>query len=415
MTIRGTFRTCAALVCLALPSTAAAQVAPTLTGEYLTAEPAATATSFNCNPLGDSTFTFAVSGVAFGPYPGTFTETGTATIGPQTDEFLPGQFRGPVTQFDAQFSIDSLVGTVSGTKTLIPPTTPVSNVGVCNQFGGQIGGVDTDYTATITTTDGTFTDQGQSLNQQFNICPEGRDCGTSSSGQFHEWFTSQQAVAPAAVTLSPPAAANDVGTSHTVTATVTTVTGSRAANVTVLFTVSGSVSTSGQCTTDAQGQCDFTYQGPAFPGADLITGCADSNSNGQVDTGEPCGDATKAWLLPATTPGQVTGGGWIDSIGGRVAFGFNAESDGGQVSGRCNAVDETSKTHIKCLGVDTLVVVGTHATFFGEATVAGVATNYRIDVDDLGEPGTSDTFKLETDSGYIAAGTLQGGNIQIHP
>ena len=45
---------------------------------------------------------------------------------------------------------------------------------------------------------------------------------------------------------------------------------------TVLFDVQGSVTTSGSCTTDANGQCSFTYQGPQLPGADVITGCADS-------------------------------------------------------------------------------------------------------------------------------------------
>jgi hypothetical protein len=78
-------------------------------------------------------------------------------------------------------------------------------------------------------------------------------------------------------------------------------------------------------------------------------------------------------------------------------------------------IDHPTKTQIKCKSVTSLVVVGTHATFFGQATVNGVATDYRIDVDDLGEPGTSDTFKIQTGTGYTAAGTLRGGNIQIHP
>ena len=65
-------------------------------------------------------------------------------------------------------------------------------------------------------------------------------------------------------------------------------------------------------------------------------------------------------------------------------------------------------------GIATNVVTPTHATFFGQATIDGEATNYRIDVDDLGERGLADTFKIQTNSGYTAAGTLRGGNIQIH-
>jgi hypothetical protein len=42
-------------------------------------------------------------------------------------------------------------------------------------------------------------------------------------------------------------------------------------------------------------------------------------------------------------------------------------------------------------------VSGTHAAIFGNASVNGTATTYRIDVDDLAEPrGGSDTFKIQT-------------------
>jgi hypothetical protein len=52
---------------------------------------------------------------------------------------------------------------------------------------------------------------------------------------------------------------------------------------------------------------------------------------------------------------------------------------------------------------------------FGDATVNGVATTYRIDVNDYAEPGKNiDTFKIITASGYTASGVLTGGNIQIH-
>jgi hypothetical protein len=220
--------------------------------------------------------------------------------------------------------------------------------------------------------------------------------------------------APATVVLTPPIAINDVGTTHTVTATATSAVGTPSSGFTVFFTVTGSVSTAGQCTTDAQGQCTFTYAGPQFPGADMITGCADANGDGHVAPGEPCGDAMKVWMLPATTPGQVTGGGWIPKDGDRVFFGFHAESDGVLTMGGCNVIDRATMTHIRCTTVDTLVVEGTHATLFGNATVDELPTRYRIDVDDLGEPSTSDTFKIVTDSGYAAAGTLEGGNIQIH-
>src|SRR5215831_15080463 len=60
---------------------------------------------------------------------------------------------------------------------------------------------------------------------------------------------------PASLTLAPATATNTVGTSHTVTATVTDSSGSPFSGAVVKFSVSGSVTTSGQCTTLASGQC----------------------------------------------------------------------------------------------------------------------------------------------------------------
>jgi hypothetical protein len=49
------------------------------------------------------------------------------------------------------------------------------------------------------------------------------------------------------------------------------------------------------------------------------------------------------------------------------------------------------------------------------ATINGVATTYRIDVDDNAEPGAgSDTFKFQSGNGYTVGGTLTKGNIQVH-
>jgi hypothetical protein len=49
-----------------------------------------------------------------------------------------------------------------------------------------------------------------------------------------------------------------------------------------------------------------------------------------------------------------------------------------------------------------------------ESFVNGVPTTYRIDVDDLGEPGQDrDTFSITTATGYTASGPVTKGNIQI--
>jgi hypothetical protein len=128
----------------------------------------------------------------------------------------------------------------------------------------------------------------------------------------------------------------------------------------------------------------------------------------------PCGEATKVWALPATAPGQVTGGGWIRCDAERVSFGFVAKSDIKGTKGECNVIDHALELHINCVTVDSLVVARHARGVLGQATLNDVPTNYRIDVDDLGESGASDTFKIQTSSGYTAGGTLQGGDVQIH-
>lgn len=113
-----------------------------------------------CNPLGTSTFTFTAEGQATGPYPGTFTESGTVVVEPLI---------GRAASFDASFAIDSPLGTVTGTKTLGPFA--ATSLGLCGtgavpppaganamRFEGTVA-----YTASIVTPLGRATDSGTSF------------------------------------------------------------------------------------------------------------------------------------------------------------------------------------------------------------------------------------------------------------
>jgi hypothetical protein len=134
-----------------------------LTGQVLitseAGDPGTSEVSGTCNPLGESDFTFVVTGVAIGPYPGTFAEVGSFTLGP---------VGFPLVAFEAEFTITSPAGTVTGTKTLegVTPT----HIGACGEFvfsGAEAEAVNFQvpvrYTATITTPGGTATDQGDSF------------------------------------------------------------------------------------------------------------------------------------------------------------------------------------------------------------------------------------------------------------
>ena len=440
---------------LAAPSAANAQ-SPSLTGEFLSSTTDATITSFDCDNTG-GTLSFSVSGIAAGPYPGTFTETGTVELGARDIPIpgAPGQFRAPILRFEAQFTITSAVGTVTGIKRMTAPSD--ANFGICNESPAGFIPHTAQIIASVLRYQATLPDGATDRGGTFaNFNASSQPTGPTGSLQFREGFTSDEVIPPSpecsdlvdndndgrtdypsdpgcesptddsespdptptafVVVLTPMVDVNPVGSQHTVTATATTATMGPAEGVTIRFSVLGASDAEGACTTDEQGQCTFTYTGPELPGADVITGCADNDRSGAIEVGEPCGEATKIWMVPVTTPGQVTGGGWITVAGSRVSFGFNAQADavGGEPKGNCNVIDHPTKTQIKCRSVDSLVVTPTHATFFGRASVAGAETGYRIDVDDLGEPGLADTFKIQTDNGYTAAGTLQGGNIQIH-
>lgn len=233
----------------------------------------------------------------------------------------------------------------------------------------------------------------------------------------------QTAGAPAALSLSPAADTNPVGTSHTVTAAVLDAAGQVVPSVIVRFGVTGSVTASGQCTSGATGQCSFSYQGPQLPGADLISAFADTDGDGVWDqclvalgcAGEPDATATKAWVLPTSTAGQANGGGQIQSAAGdKISFGFYGKSAGG-LQGSCDVVEHGGRM-IKCLNVTALLLGGNQATIYGTATDDGAPTTYVIHAVDNADPGKGvDTFSLQTASGFSASGTLTAGNVQVQP
>jgi hypothetical protein len=160
-------------VCLLIAGVAArlalaqAPVTPPLTTEHLTAAAGLSGQAGtidiqgDCRPAsGRPTISYTATGPATGPYPGTYRETGTATLSQIT--FI--NLGVPLVAFTAQFAIDSPVGRVTGTKQLNPAG---FHHGICNtdtSLGFPVGinqfQASATYTAVITTTAGTCTSQG---------------------------------------------------------------------------------------------------------------------------------------------------------------------------------------------------------------------------------------------------------------
>jgi hypothetical protein len=146
----------AAAVAGLLVATTAAGASPyfSLDGELMTGTPQVTS---NCNPSGNSTISYTVSGFATGTYPGTFTETGVATIGPQPS---PGVLAVPITSFSATFVIEAGPFRITGIKTLANPTVYATDLGFC--FGAlQAFGAEATWDARVSTPTGTFADSGR--------------------------------------------------------------------------------------------------------------------------------------------------------------------------------------------------------------------------------------------------------------
>jgi hypothetical protein len=93
--------------------------------------------SGTCTTLNNGSFTFSTSGTAAGPYPGTYTESGSFTI---TNATLTG--------FSATFTVASASGSVSGSESL----TVVNGAASCSPGASATIAGTTTYTATINST-----------------------------------------------------------------------------------------------------------------------------------------------------------------------------------------------------------------------------------------------------------------------
>ncbi len=133
-------------------------------------------------------------------------------------------------------------------------------------------------------------------------------------------------------------------------------------------------------------------------------------------------------VVPRNTPGKATGGGQVDdelaeftilrgaAAGGRANFGFNATYEAGQIapSGQLTFIDHGTGKKVKSTSIDSFTVTGRKVSFTGRATVDGVAgMGFFVEVEDLGEPGSADTFRIVLQDGYAAGGVLLRGNIQV--
>ncbi len=147
--------------------------------------------------------------------------------------------------------------------------------------------------------------------------------------------------------------------------------------------------------------------------ADGVDNCqfganATQRDSDQDGTGDACDDQFDS------NAGKATGGGFLLTGAGKLHLAVSAKSDEAGLTGTCTSTLGGSK--LKSLDVDGYFQspTGDEVVLVGDALHDGAPTRYRIEVTDLGEPGSDDRFSIATDSGLTASGALAGGNIQVH-
>ncbi len=116
----------------------------------------------------------------------------------------------------------------------------------------------------------------------------------------------------------------------------------------------------------------------------------------------------------------ITQGGMIIANNGDPAtFGGVARVSLGIVSGQEEYQDHGPFAPINVHSIEVTMVQCTNdrqaASIFGLATINGSGSfNFQIDVEDNGEPGTSDKYRMQVNGYDSGLQTLVGGNVQIH-
>lgn len=108
------------------------------------------------------------------------------------------------------------------------------------------------------------------------------------------------------ITLTPETAQNEVGTAHTVTATLEDLLLEPQVGVEVTFEVtagpnastSGVCSTNTDCTTDVNGQVSFTYTGDGGAGTDTIEACFTNEAGTEICSQQ----VSKEWIITNQPP-----------------------------------------------------------------------------------------------------------------
>jgi len=135
-----------------------------------------------------------------------------------------------------------------------------------------------------------------------------------------------------------------------------------------------------------------------------------------VDTFGNTGTASVTFNV-VNTVGKTTAGGWIELVGKKATCGFVSEFVEGAAApaGNVTYQDHDTGMTVKSIALVAMGIVGNQAWIHGTCEIEGQpGHSFRIHVIDNGEPGDTDVFEFDLETGYHVGGTLGGGNIVIH-
>jgi PKD repeat protein len=162
----------------------------------------------------------------------------------------------------------------------------------------------------------------------------------------------------------------------------------------------------GSATTDATGQASVQSPGALMPGSYLITVSFAEDSHYTAAEGS-------CTLTVTESHGQITGGGLRSSNDSRGGFNVRRE-EGGSIQGELQFQNGSTSFHAHELTALGISADRRQGWFAG---VGRDGRSFSAYVEDNGEPGNADVFRLWID-GVLQTGdgdgTLSGGNIQIH-
>jgi uncharacterized repeat protein (TIGR01451 family) len=181
--------------------------------------------------------------------------------------------------------------------------------------------------------------------------------------------------------------------------------------------------TSNSLAANASSSITINVIAPSQPGTITNTATVSATTN-DPNASNNTGSVTTTII--SASPAKWTGGGKVAASGDFSNFGFNVKrsTTNGPVSGQLEYYDHARGVNVSSKVIHTLIIVSaTKAIFKGvsEESVGGGpksgSYDFTVTVEDNGEPGRSDRFKIQVSDPSGTAGNdtpISGGNIQNH-